>query len=63
MRKETVSGKTRICGLIGDPVEHSISPAMHNAAFEELGLDYLYLSFRVKKEDRRRLLKGCGHLT
>jgi shikimate dehydrogenase len=43
-----VSGKTQICGLIGDPVEHTMSPAMHNAAFEELGLDYVYLPFRVE---------------
>jgi len=36
----SISGKTRICGLIGDPVEHTMSPAMHNAAFKKLGLDY-----------------------
>ncbi len=58
MRDEMVSGKTRICGLIGDPVEHSVSPAMHNAAFRELGLDYLYLPFRVKKEDLSKAIEG-----
>jgi shikimate dehydrogenase len=44
----TISGKTRVCGLIGDPVEHSLSPIMHNAAFEALGLDYAFLAFKVK---------------
>jgi shikimate dehydrogenase len=44
-----ISGKTKICGLIGDPIEHSMSPAMHNAAFKNRGLDYVYLPFRVAK--------------
>ncbi len=45
-----ITGKTKICGLIGNPVEHSVSPAMHNAAFAALGLDYAYIPFRVEKE-------------
>lgn len=40
----------KICGLVGDPVEHSVSPAMHNAVFSRLGLDFTYLPFRVEKE-------------
>ena len=35
-----ISGKTRICALIGDPVEHTMSPVMHNVAFDKLGLEY-----------------------
>jgi len=42
-----ITGKTTVCGVIGDPVEHTVSPAMHNAAFKALGLDYIYLPFRV----------------
>jgi shikimate dehydrogenase len=42
-----ISGKTRITGLYGYPVEHTLSPAMHNAAFEHLGIDYCYLPFLV----------------
>jgi len=45
-----ISGNTQLCALIGDPVEHTMSPAMHNAAFKKLGLDYLYVAFRVKPE-------------
>jgi len=42
-----IDGSTIVCGLFGDPVAHSLSPAMHNAAFEELGLNWVYLPFRV----------------
>lgn len=42
-----ITGKTKITGLYGYPVEHTLSPLMHNAAFEHLGLDYCYLPFSV----------------
>jgi shikimate dehydrogenase len=57
-----ISGKTKICGLIGDPVEHSVSPAMHQAAFEKLGIDYRYLPFRVRKEDLGKAIEGMRAL-
>lgn len=38
-----ISGSTRLVGIIGWPVEHSLSPRMHNAAFEALGLDWAYV--------------------
>ena len=44
----TISGKTKVCGVIGDPIEHTLSPVMHNAAFEALKLDYAFLAFKVK---------------
>jgi len=43
--------EARLCGIIGDPVEHTMSPVMHNAAFGKLRLNYRYVSFRVKKEE------------
>ncbi len=43
----TISGKTKVCGVIGYPIEHSLSPVMHNAAFEALKLDYVFLAFNV----------------
>ena len=43
-----ISGKTKVLGLLGWPVEHSLSPAMHNAAFEHIGLDCCYVTFPVK---------------
>ncbi len=57
-----ISGKTIVCGLIGDPVEHSMSPAMQNAAFLELKLDYAYVAFRVKGEDIGRAIGGMRAL-
>ncbi len=62
MRDSVVSGKTSLCGLIGDPVEHSMSPAMHNAAFREVGIDYLYVPFRVKKEELGKAIEGMRAL-
>lgn len=43
-----ISGKTRVCGVIGYPIEHTLSPLMQNAAFEAVGLDYVFLAFKVK---------------
>jgi shikimate dehydrogenase len=57
-----ISGKTKICGLIGDPVEHTMSPAMHNAAFKKLGLDYIYLPFRVRPEELTQAIAGLKAL-
>lgn len=48
--KVKISGKTKLTGLFGWPVEHSMSPAMHNAAFEHLGLDLCYVAFPVRPE-------------
>lgn len=45
-----INGRTKVVGLFGDPVSHSLSPAMHNAAFREMGLNYCYLPFRVRQE-------------
>jgi shikimate dehydrogenase len=57
-----ISGKTQVCALIGDPVEHTMSPMMHNASFEELGLDYIYVPFRVKTEELSRAVHGLRAL-
>ena len=60
--RDRISGETRVCGLIGDPVEHTMSPVMHNAAFREIGVDYLYLPFRVKKEELGKAIEGMRAL-
>ncbi|HEX9975695.1 MAG TPA: shikimate dehydrogenase, partial [Dehalococcoidales bacterium] len=60
--RHIVSGKTRICGLIGDPVEHSMSPAMQNAAFRKLELDYIYVPFRVKSTELGQAIAGMRAL-
>ncbi|MEM3640506.1 MAG: shikimate dehydrogenase [Candidatus Bathyarchaeia archaeon] len=57
-----VSGKTKVCAVIGDPIEHSLSPLIHNAAFKHLKLDFLYVAFRVKKEELRGAVQGARSL-
>jgi shikimate dehydrogenase len=43
-----IDAHTKLCAVIGNPVEHSLSPAIHNAAFQKLGLNYVYVAFRVE---------------
>mgnify|MGYP006422385061 CR=1 FL=1 len=53
-----ITGKTKLLGVIGDPVEHSLSPVMHNAVLNHLGLDYVYVPLPVRKGDLERALAG-----
>jgi shikimate dehydrogenase len=57
-----VSGKTRVCGVIGDPIEHSLSPTIHNAAFNNLKLDFVFLALRVKAADLENAVQGMRGL-
>jgi shikimate dehydrogenase len=57
-----ISGKTRVCGVIGDPIEHSLSPTIHNAAFDHLKLDFVFLAFRVKAADLENAVQGMRGL-
>lgn len=45
-----ISGTTQLVGVIGWPIEHTLSPIMHNAAYEELGLDWAYIPMPVEDE-------------
>ena len=56
--KVVISGKTKLLGVIGHPVEHSLSPVMHNAAIAHLGLDYVYLPLAVKPENLQAAIQG-----
>ncbi|MFX1298200.1 MAG: shikimate dehydrogenase [Promethearchaeota archaeon] len=57
-----ITGKTQLCILIGNPVEHSMSPKMHNAAFQKLGLDYVYLALRVDNDKVKEAIEGIRAL-
>ena len=57
-----ITGKTSVFGIIGDPVEHSLSPGMHNAAFKELGLDNIYVPFHVKAGELENAINGAHAL-
>ena len=54
----TITGKTKLICLIGSPVSHSISPAMHNEAFQMLDLDYAYLCFDIKESEMSDAVKA-----
>jgi shikimate dehydrogenase len=52
----TISTNTQLCAVIGNPIKHSLSPAIHNAAFEHLDLDFVYVAFPI--EDVKSLITG-----
>ena len=58
----TVGGATRVACVIGDPVEHSRSPRMHNAASAALGLDRVYVALRVAPADLAHAVRGLAAL-
>ncbi|MBE0596449.1 MAG: shikimate dehydrogenase [Desulfuromonadales bacterium] len=55
-----ITTATRLCAVIGNPVGHSLSPAIHNAGYAALGLDFVYLAFQV--EDVAAALAGMRAL-
>lgn len=57
-----ITGKTGVFGIMGDPVEHSLSPPMHNAAFLKLSLDNVYVPFHVKKNDLQSAISGAASM-
>ena len=57
-----ISGVTRVLGVIGDPVAHTSSPAMHNAALKALRLDYVYTAFHVAPDALPQALAGMRAL-
>jgi len=58
----SIEGTTKVVAVIGDPVEHSLSPRMHNAAFKELGLDFVYVAFNPAKRDVADAVRAVRHL-
>jgi shikimate dehydrogenase len=57
-----ISGSTRVAGIIGDPVRYSLSPALHNAAFSALGLDWVYVPFPVADGAAGAAIAGAAAL-
>ncbi|MEH2417948.1 shikimate dehydrogenase [Nostoc sp.] len=64
-KERLITGKTKLLGVIGHPVEHSLSPLMHNAALAQLvediahlGLDYVYLPFPIAPENLEIAIAG-----
>ena len=57
-----IGGATRVAGIIGWPVDHSLSPAIHNAAFAAAGLDWVYVPMPVPPRGLSRAVAGLGAL-
>jgi shikimate dehydrogenase len=57
---DIIKSLKQICCLIGDPVEHSLSPLIHNVGYQALGINYLYVPFRVK--DFKQAIEGIRRL-
>lgn len=55
----TINAATRLCAVLGSPIRHSASPAMHNAAFAALGLNWRYLAFEVDPKNLRAAIEGA----
>ena len=53
-----ITGQTKIVGIIGDPIKHSRSPLIHNAAIAALGLDYIYVPFHVQPDSLGAAIEG-----
>jgi shikimate dehydrogenase len=60
--KNKISGKAAVCGIIGYPLSHSLSPVMHNAAFADAGLDWVYVPLPVKPEGLEAAIAGIRAL-
>ena len=60
MVSKKITAKTQLCCLIGNPVSHSLSPEIHNTAFQALSLDFVYLAFRV--ENLKEAISGLRAL-
>jgi shikimate dehydrogenase len=56
-----ITGATRVFAILGDPVAHSLSPAMHNAAFRVLGLPAVYVALRCRPADVAGLIRALSH--
>lgn len=57
-----IDGRTTVVGILGDPVAHSLSPRMHNAAFDALQMNWRYVAFRVPPAGLARALQGLAAL-
>ena len=60
--EKRITGHTELIGLMAYPIRHSSSPAMHNAAFAKLGLDYAYLAFEVDNDSLEGAVQGIRSL-
>ncbi len=56
------SARSRVVGVIGDPIDHSLSPMLHNAAFDAMGIDWVSVAFRVELDECQAAIAGMRAL-
>ncbi|GAI75957.1 unnamed protein product, partial [marine sediment metagenome] len=54
LKKPYITARTNVLCVIGHPIEHSMSPIMHNAALKDLFLDYVYVAFNIPPNDLKK---------
>lgn len=59
---DQINRETEVFGVIADPIGHSLSPVIHNAAFRELGMNRVYVPFRVPESELEAFLAHCDEL-
>ena len=57
-----IDGKTRICGLFGNPVEHTLSPVIHNTLAKRCGINMVYVPFLVDGDQVKQAVEGARAL-
>ena len=62
MTESRIDAKTKLFGLLGNPVGHSMSPFMHNIFLEQCGINGVYLAFSVEKESIGNAIRGMHAL-
>lgn len=62
-KRMQIDGKTKTCGLIGDPVAHTLSPVIHNTLAQTRGDDLVYVPLRVEAEQVRKAVEGAYALS
>jgi 3-dehydroquinate dehydratase/shikimate dehydrogenase len=61
-RYDSITADTEVYGVIADPIGHSLSPIIHNAAFQDAGMNRVYVPFRVPREHLAQFLEDCPKL-
>jgi shikimate dehydrogenase len=62
MNEKMVSGRTRVAAVVGWPIEHSLSPVIHNAGFASTGVDWTYVALRVEPDSRSAIVSSAASL-
>lgn len=60
--QQNINGKTKLLGVIGNPIEHTISPTIHNTLAKMLNMNFVYVPFKVDYNDLGKAIEGAQAL-